>query len=333
MPSPADAGQNGSKFNTSNMLNYKIKNIILVTSSALLFLGWVVFRIVFPVFHFDYNGQSEDGNFFIREINQKTYLQLKLKGGYSFNKIILKIKPGKNNVALGDVYQDELALYKQDRTINSLEELKKYLIVDGSNIYNGQLINHGDSVFFIENNHYRAFANAMVFDNLGFDWKKIAKTDDSVFNKLAKGKHITNTTRYLNDSFVRIDNKIYLLNNNEKILINDIRAKEFIEDKFSLLDIDKKKSNFALVGKMICQKTSFGEKCFLKRNKATVFPRAEILMEMQDKSFLEDNKVSARVDTFDGIHSVVPKITIRNIKRLIKIRYEDEVIKLKSILK
>ena len=218
------------------MFNYKTKNTIFVTLLTLLFLSWVLFRIVFPVFHFNYNGQNGNNNFFIRKINQKTYLQLKLKGGYSFNKIVLKSKA--KNIKLGNVYQDELALYKQGQLINSLEELKKYLIIGNSKVYNGQLISHGDSVFFIENGKYRTFADAETFDNLGFDWQKVIKVNNEVLHSLEKGEDITHTTIYLNNLFVKIDDNLYFLNNNVKMKINTNQLGKFVKDNFSIININ-----------------------------------------------------------------------------------------------
>ena len=313
------------------MINYKRRNTIFVILLAFLFLSWVVFRIVFPVFHFEYNQQGNNDNFFVRTINQKKYLQLKLKGEYSFNKIILKSK--RKDIKLGNVYQDELSLYQDGQQLNSLEDLKKYLNLNNSNVYNGQLISHGDSVFFIENGKYRTFADAETFDNLGFDWQKVVKVNNDVLHSLQKSEDITHTTIYLDNLFVKIDSSLYFLNNNVKMKINGNQLKQFVEKNFSIININKKKLDLSLVGKMICQQTFFGEKCSLKRNRAVVFPRAEILMEIKEGDLLANNKLSIKVDTFDGVRSVVPKITLRNIKRLINIRYKDEVIRLKKMLK
>ena len=195
--------------------NYKRINTIVVTSGSLLFLAWVGFRIFFPVFHFVYGDNNIEDDFIVRKINQKTYWQLKLKGGYSFNSI--EIKMPKNSVELGNVYQDELTLYAVGQKIKSMDDLKQYLDSDSSGAMNGELISKGDSVFFIENGKYRSFADAETFDTLGFDWDKVEKAQGGEFSNLKKGEDITHKTIYLNYLFVKIDNKLFLFNNNRKI--------------------------------------------------------------------------------------------------------------------
>ena len=309
---------------------YKIRNTVIVGIVALLFLLSIVFMVFFPTFYFNYNKHDKSENFFIRTINQKRYLQLKLKGEYPFNKIVLTTNFKKKSLILGNVYQDELALYQSEKSVGSLEELKKYLTIDNSKLHNGQLVSYGESVFFIENEKYRAFADAETFDNFGFNWEKVTKVESVALHSLKKGEDITHATIYLDDLFVKIDNKFYYLKNNKKILIDNIGVTRFIESNFSIVNIDGKKLNSALIGSMICKEEFFVEKCYLKKNQSVIFPKAEILIEVKDKDLLK-KEISAKVSTFNGVQSVVPEITIKNIKRLVKTRYENEIIKLKEI--
>ena len=304
-------------------------NTIIVTSGSLLLLAWVGFRIFFPVFHFVYNGNNIDDDFIIRKINQKTYWQLKLKGGYPFSSI--KIKMPKNSVELGNVYQDELVLYTAGQKIKSMDDLKQYLNSGSSDIMNGELISKGDSVFFVEDGKYRSFADAETFDTLGFDWDKVEKAQGREFSNLEKGEDITHKTIYLNDLFVEIGNKLFLLEDNRRIEIDNKEVKKFIKNKFSIISIPKTKMQSALVGTMICQqgKIFSKKKCLLQRNENNILPRAEILIEATPGQ--QANQVTATVDTFDGFNSLVPSITVKNIKRLINIRYQEEIEKLKNL--
>jgi hypothetical protein len=302
---------------------YKKRNILIVSAIGFLVIVIILFRVLFPVFSAD---SKDKDTFLIRDIGGKKYLEIKIKNGYPFHKLVAKLKldnPEQKEL-LGKIYQDELGLYPLSKSINSQEQLKAFLEIKTSdNLKNGELIQSGNSVYYIEQGRYRAFSNAETFDTLGFDWEKVEKSKAEFLGDLEKEKNITLATTYLPGSFVKTGKKLYLLGDKVRYEI-DLSNKsliKFIEDNFSIIEVDRKK--LAAVGQLSCQRNSEEMVCKFVDNEEKVLPRASILIEITDK--MATIKGYAKVYTFNKFNSTVAKITLRNIKGRLIARYADRL--------
>jgi len=299
---------------------YKTKNslIALATGGGILIL--VIFKILFPSFSFD-NKTTDD--FSVRNIAGKKYLELKIKGGYPFHKVVIKLNnkqlSNRNKVLLENIYQDELGLYPIAGTITNNEELDTFLKNDKSNLQNGELIQKGNNVYFISNGQYKAFANAETFDMLGFDWKKVQKNKGDLLGSLEKGAVIDKTISYLPGEFVEIGTQLYLLGLDKKYLIGNTELTKNIKKTFSIVKI--KEAKLKQVGKINCQ-NNWENKiiCEFRDTSQKVFPEATVLIKLNDKLPAE---WKAKITTFDSFKSLVPKRTLSNIKRNLFLRYDQ----------
>jgi hypothetical protein len=305
-------------------VRYKLKNNIGVALLGALIFGWIIFSIIFPVFKI--NDKMRD-DFSLRNINGRQYLELKIKGGHSFHKILIKTNKQDDNIKegkiLGKVYQDELGLYFLGEKIRNREQLDRFLKIKNSekNIENGELIKKGNFVYFISNNKYRAFANAEIFDTLGFDWEKVQGGKSDLLSDLTKGEIIDKNNSYLPNSFVEINKKVYLVGLEKKYLIGDTKLEKYIKDKFSIIRVDDKK--LQIIGSIKCQQ-SFRKKniCKFKDTLKMVLPQATVFIELEDR--LPLGWIS-KIYTFDGINSLVPRRTLSNIKRNLILRYDQRL--------
>lgn len=310
---------------------FRVINNALVITVALLFLFWVFFRVLFPVFNFIYR---EDVNniFTTLSIENKKYLEVKVPDNYPFYKFSLKLVPDKfTNNLLGKVYQNEIGLYPIKGNISNKEELMNYLSVsENENVLNGELISKNEAVYFISDGTYRAFLNADIFNKLGFDWDKIRKSTGQEFDHLTKGLSIDENVAYLSNSFVQVGDELYLLDGKSRRKINNDLVK-LISNKFSVIKIQP--DRLLPMGRVQCKKSLFNkkEKCSFVANGEQIFSKAKIVIEQLDNK-LNVKSGLVRVDTFDKFfNSVVPQITIFNIKNSIKSNYGEDIISLKSI--
>lgn len=302
---------------------HKKQNVLIAGAIGFLIMAAVLFRILFPVFSIS---SDDKDSFLLRSIGDKKYLEIKVKNGYPFHKIVAKLKLDDSGTGevLGKIYQDELGLYPLGESINSQEQLDIFLNIQASdNLKNGELIQRGNSVYFIDNGKYRAFSNAETFDTLGLDWKKVAKNKADFLGDLEKEKNITLATSYLPGSFVRADKKLYLLGSKVKYEINlsNRSLVKFIEDNFSIIGVDKRE--LATVGQLSCQRKDVEMVCRFIDREGKVFPRANILIEIMNKTSTVNG--SARIYTFNRFDSAVAKITLRNIKGRLIARYTNRL--------
>jgi hypothetical protein len=305
---------------------FKIMNTALVVVIALVFLSWVIFRILFPVFNFTY-GKDTNNIFTTLSVGNKKYLEVKIPDNYPFHKFLMKVTLDKmDDNSFGGVYQNEVGLYPIKGNISNKNELMNYLSISkNKNVLNGELISKNEAVYFISEGTYRAFLNADVFNKLGFDWDKIRKNTGREFNHLVKGASIDEMVAYLPSSFVRIEDELYLLDGKSRRRINNNDLIKFIENKFSVIKVQP--NRLLSVGKVQCKKTLFGkkEKCFFRANGDQIFSKAKLIVE-QTNSEASVDEGSIKIDTFDRFfNSVVPKITIFNVKNSIKSNYGEDI--------
>jgi hypothetical protein len=308
----------------------KIKNTWVVVLGAFFFSGWVLFRVVFPVFHFDY--QQEMGGFFSNLIIvDKEYLKIRMPDNYPFSKFSMKLKVnGEKEELFGQVYQDEIGLYPVVRIITDKKELMTYLTIPGNDkVWNGELISKGQAVYFISDGQYRVVLSADIFNRLGFDWDKVKKSNGGEFKSLTKGLNIDKGENYLPGSFLQIDKSLYLVGKNNTLFkIEDQVSREMVRKKFSVVKIDPDK--LLSVGEVQCQRRIFGQgiKCVFKANGRKIFPESEIVIEKKEGADIVSGLI--KVDTFDKFKgSIIPQVTIRKIKDRIKFNYGEELAKFK----
>ncbi len=308
---------------SQNNLRYKNISNFIAIFIGIIVLFLIIFKVSFPIFKI--NNEKKD-DFFIRNINEKKYLELKIKGGYPFHKILIKTsrwKKENKKVFLGKIYQDELGLYKSNKIIKNKNELNQFLDIkiEGNDIVNGELIKKGNFVYFISDSKYRAFANAETFDMLGFDWNKVRDNKGSVLNDLIKGNTIDKNIAYLPSSFVAVGQEIYLLGSGEKYLIRSKELEEYIKSKFSVIKINNKKLN--ALGEMKCGDTFWSNNvCEFEDVLGGVLPQATVFIELNDSLPAE---WFSKIYTFDKFVSVVPKITLSNVKRNLILRYDQRL--------
>lgn len=300
-------------------LQYKKRNNLIAWAVGIFILLLVIFKVLFPVFHID-NGM--DDNFSIRNIDDKKYLELKIGGGYSFHKINIKVSgsgdDGSGNALLGSVYQDELGLYPLRGEINDREQLDEFLNIEGveGDIKNGELIQKGNSVYFISSGKYRAFANAETFDILGFDWARIKNNKEDLLSGLQKEKNITLSTSYLEGSFVHINRELYLLGLNKRYKVNSMNEDlvKFIEEEFSIIEVSNK--ILMSVGSMRCKLKREDVGCVFNDDNQSVSLQSQIIVEIKDEKVLDN--WDASVHTFGGGVKNMFEIALRGIKEKLR---------------
>jgi len=308
-------------------------NTLLALLIGVLLLVYVVFGILFPKFEFRYEGKKNDSIYF-RNLNGKKYLQVKYNKGYPFANIKMKVVGGdlSDNDIFGRVYQDEIGLYADGEPITSLEELKKILHMriynkgaEQREVFDGELVSSGEAVYYVSDGEYRAFVDAETFEKFGLDWNKVRPAIDGELADLKKGKKITSlaSTAYLPHSFVSVSGDLFWVYDGIRRKIVDNKAIDFVRTNYSIIKIDKEK--IRPVGEIFCKMGNKREvECELDKFEGVIiFPRAEILLEM--KKDVKIDEVIMKVTTFDGFNSVVPKIAINNLKKIIKNRYGSEI--------
>lgn len=294
------------------------KNTLLAWTIGFFIFIYIIFNVLFPSFKID---SSQGGNFSLREIDGKKFLELKIKGGYSFHKIKIKTKNRAGGKLFGKIYQDELGLYPLGSEINTQEQLNKFLKITDTELVNGELVQKGNFVYFISNGTYRAFANAETFDNLGFDWKKIKRNESGKLKNLSKGRIIDKTISYIPGEFVLLENRIYLLGEDKKFLIENEKLVDDIKSKFSIISINANK--LKVVGEMKCKNTRERSSiCLFKDDLKKTPPQATIFIKLEENL---QNSWVAKIYTFDGLKSLVPRITLSNIKRNLLLRYDQRL--------
>ena len=297
---------------------YKKRNTLIAGAIGVFVLAWMVFSVSFPVFRIDSNMKDD---FLVRTIDGREYLELRIKGGYPFYRIVVKFNG--SDVELRSVYQDELGLYANGETVRSIEQLDKFLKIEGVevDIKNGELIQKGDFVYFVSGNKYRAFANAEVFDMLGFDWNKVQRGKSGLLSELLKGEIIDKEISYLPGSFVEVGKEIYLLGEGEKYLISKSDLVDMIKSKFGVIKVDDRK--LQAIGRMKCEKSKRSDGiCKLRDDSGAVLPYATVLVELEGGLGAD---WAAKIRTFNGFKSLVPKMTISNIKRNLLLRYDERL--------
>lgn len=302
---------------------YKRRNNLVAITIGVFVLVWVIFNILFPVFKIN-DGLEND--FSIRTINDKKYLELKIKGGYSFHRIFMKMDVDgtseTNGVLLKKVYQDELGLYVSEDIINTKEHLDRFLTIKGNeddDIKNGELIQKGDFVYFISDGRYRAFANAETFDMLGFGWNNVQRGKSDLLSNLTKGRVIDKTISYLPSMFVEIGEKTYLLGLEEKYLIDSEELINYVRSEFSVIKVDNRK--LQTVGEMKCKRSGKNKVvCKFKDNLRKVLPQATVFIELEGNL---KAKWTSKIYTFNKFNSLVPRRTLGNIKRNLVLRYDQ----------
>lgn len=319
---------------TKNNRSFFLNSLTVVILGVLLVL-FVIFRVIYPVFNFQYQPESKTNRkgFFVREINQQRYWQINLKHHYPFSRIensgFTSNKFYDDWKKIGKVYQDELGLYATETPLNSWEEFLSLITISPEiNGKAGELISSGDSVFYLTpNGEYRAFANAATFESLGFDWQKVRPATGKEFQNLKRGQNITvYNTRYLPGSFVSVGGKLYRLEVGEKKkeIISD-KIKKFVENNFSVITVPSEK--ITLAGELWCHTVFFRESCSFQKRTNRIFPRAEILIKIIDQNNFEiiKEKGRAKVHTFDKNdwqHNLtVFYLTLERIKTSLKQRY------------
>ena len=301
----------------------KYNSLIVFIVGIFIFMG-ISFKVLFPVFAVN----SEDKNkFFLYSIGEKKYLELKIKKGYPFHKITMKVDFSdkiKDSNFFGNIYQNEVGLYSLGEEINNEENLNKFLRKNNnSKIRNGELIAKGDAVYFISDGQYRPFMSAEIFDMLGFDWQKVERNKAEELTNLVEGEKITEKTHYLSGMFVKINGKVYLLDGNHRHLINGENKEliEFIEKNFSLVSIDSDKTNS--IGRFKCHQTIGMEfECSFEDIDDKVLPWASLIIEVKDNS-VEEAKIFAKIYSYGKLNLTVPKITLKNIRTILSFRYKD----------
>jgi len=299
---------------------YKQRNNIIVVILGATILSVIFFGVLFPVFKI--NDTLKD-DFALRTINGLRYLELKIKGGHSFHKVSFSFNSKNSNQdnLLGKVYQDELGLYGLGEVIYSKAQLDTFLKIknEKSNIQNGELIQKGNNVYFISEGSYRAFANAEVFDRLGFDWNKVQKNKGDLLANLVKGPIIDKTASYLSSSFVEVGDKLYLIDSETKYLIDNNDLKKYVKDKFSVIKVGKQK--LQMVGEMTCNK-KWNNKviCRFEDKLKKTLPQATVFVGIKKDL---PKKWSAKITTFDGFESLTPKRSLSNIKRNLILKYDQ----------
>ena len=291
--------KNDSKIKHFSKKEWHRKNTCIASIIGVLILLWVIFKILFPVSVISNNTTND---FAIRNIGEKKYLQLKLKGGYPFHRVVIKLNSKediKNVEVLTKIYQDELGLYTTGEIIKVKSQLDRFLNIESNaDIKNGELISKGNSVYIISDGQYRAFANAEVFDLLGFDWERVQDDKESLLENLTKGNNITKATSYLQGSFVGVEDKLYLLGTESRYFVDNKDLVKNIKDKFSIIHISSEEMK--AVGKMKCQKKGkYKVVCNFKDDAKRILPQATVLMEINDDFVID--KWKAKIYTFDKL--------------------------------
>lgn len=294
-------------------------------------MGWVTFRILFPVFSFEY-GDNLSSDFFMTQYGGEKYWRVILKDGFPFRKFQIKMRVSFDDLAhekkgklVGEVYQNELNLFPVKGEIDSWEELLlKLKIGEGMKVMNGELLADNKSVYLITNNQYRAFSNAESFDRLGFDWGKVRKIVGGELVGLSKGENILTRARYLPGTFVSLgDGEFYLLGDNEKIRIEGVDLQNMIAERFGVVKVDKEV--LSSVGTVTCEKSIKGDySCLFVDLDKKVLEGANIFIDWKDDFLVVDGKI--KVYTFSEFFDFVPKIVLRNIKRRFLFNYFPEKI-------